>query len=55
MFTFPLLAIIIFFGLILSNAALNQHLGDAGIDYAVRGMEKPSDHAPTWIELDLED
>lgn len=26
---------------------------DAGIDYDIRGMEKPSDHAPTWIELDL--
>ena len=26
---------------------------NAGIDYDIRGMEKPSDHAPTWIELDL--
>jgi exodeoxyribonuclease-3 len=26
----------------------------AGIDYHVRGMEKPSDHAPAWLELDLD-
>lgn len=26
----------------------------AGIDYDIRGMEKPSDHAPAWLELDLE-
>lgn len=26
----------------------------AGIDYHIRGMEKPSDHAPAWLELDLE-
>ncbi len=25
---------------------------DAGIDKAVRGREKPSDHVPVWIELD---
>ena len=25
----------------------------AGIDYHIRGMEKPSDHAPAWLELDL--
>ncbi len=27
-------------------------LVDAGIDKAVRGREKPSDHVPAWIELD---
>ena len=26
---------------------------DAGVDYDIRGMEKPSDHAPCWIELKL--
>lgn len=26
----------------------------AGIDYHIRGMEKPSDHAPAWLELDLD-
>ncbi|MGV8986763.1 MAG: exodeoxyribonuclease III [Cypionkella sp.] len=25
---------------------------DAGIDKAVRGRDKPSDHVPTWIELE---
>lgn len=24
-----------------------------GIDYHIRNMEKPSDHAPAWLELDL--
>jgi exodeoxyribonuclease-3 len=24
----------------------------SGIDKAVRGRDKPSDHVPTWIELD---
>jgi exodeoxyribonuclease III len=24
---------------------------DAGVDYELRGMEKPSDHAPIWLEL----
>jgi len=23
----------------------------AGVDYELRGMEKPSDHAPIWLEL----
>lgn len=27
-------------------------LMDAGIDKAVRGRDKPSDHVPAWIELD---
>ena len=26
----------------------------AGIDYEIRGMEKPSDHCPIWAEFDLE-
>jgi exonuclease III len=25
----------------------------AGVDVATRVREKPSDHAPVWIELDL--
>ena len=27
-------------------------LRDAGIDKAVRGGEKPSDHVPVWVDLD---
>ena len=26
---------------------------DAGVDYDIRSMVKPSDHAPAWIELNL--
>jgi len=26
---------------------------DAGIDYEIRGMEKPSDHAPIWSSFDI--
>ena len=28
-------------------------LRDAGIDKDVRGLEKPSDHVPVWVEIDL--
>jgi exodeoxyribonuclease-3 len=31
--------------------ALKPAVHDAGIDYDIRGMTKPSDHAPVWIEL----
>ncbi len=31
---------------------LRSAVVDAGVDYDVRGMEKPSDHAPAWIEID---
>ena len=34
---------------------LKSRVVDAGVDYDIRGMEKPSDHAPTWIELNLAD
>ena len=37
--------------LLLSPAAAGR-LRDAGVDKAVRGRERASDHAPTWIELD---
>ena len=36
---------------ILASQALQERLKDAGIDYELRGMEKPSDHAPIWLEL----
>ena len=29
-----------------------QRLSQAGVDRAVRGREKPSDHAPAWVVLD---
>ena len=36
--------------LLVSNS-LRSKVTAAGVDYEVRAMEKPSDHAPTWIEL----
>lgn len=37
---------------ILVTAPLNARIVDCGIDYTVRGLEKPSDHCPVWITLD---
>lgn len=39
--------------LILASAPLAQHCVGAGIDYDIRAMEKPSDHAPIWAEFEL--
>lgn len=36
---------------LLLNPPAAALLVDAGVDRDVRGWEKPSDHAPTWIEL----
>jgi exodeoxyribonuclease III len=36
--------------LLLSPAAADR-LRDAGVDHAVRGAERASDHAPTWVDL----
>lgn len=30
-----------------------DHLVDVGIDKDIRGREKPSDHVPVWVELDI--
>jgi exodeoxyribonuclease-3 len=38
---------------LLLSPSLKPKLKAAGVDRDVRGREKPSDHAPTWIELDL--
>lgn len=38
---------------LLLNPALAPRLRGAEVDRVVRGREKPSDHAPTWVELDL--
>jgi exodeoxyribonuclease-3 len=42
-------------GLRIDHLLLSPHLGNrlvaAGVDRHVRGWEKSSDHAPTWIEL----
>lgn len=39
--------------LILATAPLAEACIDAGIDYDIRGMNKPSDHAPIWSEFRL--
>ncbi len=36
---------------LLVSELLSGSVVDAGVDYDIRGMEKPSDHAPAWIEL----
>lgn len=38
--------------LILATPVLMQKLKETGIDYELRGMEKPSDHAPIWATFD---
>ncbi len=40
---------------LLLNPALAKRLRRAGVDRDVRGWEKTSDHAPTWVELALPD
>src|SRR5258706_4305819 len=37
---------------LLLNPFIARHLRRAGVDRYVRGWEKTSDHAPTWIELE---
>jgi exodeoxyribonuclease-3 len=37
---------------LLLTPTVAEHLVAAGVDRDVRGWEKASDHAPTWIELD---
>lgn len=39
--------------LILATPGLADKLVDSGIDYELRGIEKPSDHAPIWSEFKL--
>jgi exodeoxyribonuclease-3 len=39
--------------LLLSPVAADR-LSDAGIDKHVRSWEKPSDHVPVWIDLEIE-
>ncbi len=39
--------------LLLASQGLMPHLQETDIDYAIRGMEKPSDHAPVWAAFDI--
>ncbi len=38
---------------ILATPGLMAKCHGAGVDYEIRGMEKPSDHAPLWAEFKL--
>lgn len=38
--------------LVLVTAPLRERLRDAGVDYGIRGLEKPSDHCPVWVEIE---
>jgi exodeoxyribonuclease-3 len=39
--------------LILATPVLAETCRDAGIDYGIRAMEKPSDHCPIWADFDI--
>jgi exodeoxyribonuclease-3 len=39
--------------LIMATSDLAQRCRDSGIDYQLRGIERPSDHAPVWSEFVL--
>ena len=36
---------------ILLTAPLMRQLEDAGVDHALRAMDRPSDHCPIWVKL----
>ena len=39
--------------LILTTPSMLKTLKNTGIDYELRGIEKPSDHAPIWAEFEM--
>jgi exodeoxyribonuclease-3 len=39
--------------LMLATPSLAMRCKDAGIDYDIRALEKPSDHCPVWVDLDI--
>jgi exodeoxyribonuclease-3 len=39
--------------LLLASDALRDKITDAGIAHDIRSMEKPSDHAPVWVDIDV--
>lgn len=38
---------------VLCTRPMSARLKDSGIDYAIRALEKPSDHCPVWSEFDI--
>lgn len=39
--------------LVMASTGLVNHCTGSGIDYDIRSMEKPSDHAPVWAQFNL--
>jgi len=39
--------------LLLASRPLAKLINNTGIDYSIRAMEKPSDHAPVWVDFNL--
>ncbi len=39
--------------LLLGTDSVNEQVADAGIAYDIRAMDKPSDHCPVWVDLNL--
>ncbi|MCC8421065.1 exodeoxyribonuclease III [Photorhabdus thracensis] len=39
--------------LLLASQPLMERCIETGIDYKIREMEKPSDHAPVWVEFEM--
>jgi exodeoxyribonuclease-3 len=39
--------------LLLATRSLTERIADAGIAYDIRAMEKPSDHCPVWVDLNI--
>lgn len=39
--------------LLLATAPLKERITESGIAYDLRAMEKPSDHCPIWVDIDL--
>lgn len=37
--------------MILASKGLAEQIKDAGIDYSIRAMDKPSDHCPIWAQF----
>ncbi len=37
--------------LVLGTLPIRKRCLSSGIDYIIRGMDKPSDHAPVWVEI----
>ncbi len=38
---------------LLATNSLKENIRDSGIAYDIRAMDKPSDHAPLWVDIDF--